>query len=487
MKLLDLLAEAISAEKEKALRDKFVQVVDKDTPKGMVPFEPNKISDKEFKALLDIDQTPNGTYLNWLITRYVKLDRSERKRFFEDGHNEEVKELLLFFDSPKNKSSLKKAITNPKYNLKDFKFDINQYKTLRDFENIIASVRAELLGKEDSDSGSDEKPTNGEPYFVKKLQYPIKIGVTNSGWTAYKISTKCKGNKDCYEEYRQLIGCRGSETANQSRPKLPKFSTNVGPSSGFAINYCTRYPNQFDSYLTNGPYYVFINWNAKRIVQLHYESGQLKDENDDEINGYNSKLQNEILQFLLDKEGRIPPQSMSFNLDLKKYKIGNKNEFDIYKIGPAYYLDAKTGADQQNKLVYFDSETGLLKNANGTQAGAKQALKYPYINLLQYLMENDLVNKDTLSSNAYRHWITIRVLGNINIPETAKPTLQGNINISNTGIKKLPNNLTITGDFNISNNPDLTLPPGLKVGGTLDVRGTKITNVPSGTAAKVIQ
>jgi len=198
MKLLDLLAEAISAEKEKALRDKFVQVVDKDAPKGMAPFEPNKISDKEFKALLDIDQTPNGTYLNWLITRYVKLDRSERKRFFEDGHNEEVKELILFFDSPKNKSSLKKAITNPNYNLKDFKFDINQYKTLRDFENIIASVQAELLGKEDS--GSDEKPTNGEPYFVKKLQYPIKIGVTNSGWTAYKISTKCKGNKDCYEE-----------------------------------------------------------------------------------------------------------------------------------------------------------------------------------------------------------------------------------------------------------------------------------------------
>jgi hypothetical protein len=36
MKLLNLLAEALSAEKEKALRDKFVQVVDKDVPKGMI-------------------------------------------------------------------------------------------------------------------------------------------------------------------------------------------------------------------------------------------------------------------------------------------------------------------------------------------------------------------------------------------------------------------------------------------------------------------
>ena len=82
MRLLNILAEALSAEKEAALRNKFVQVVDKDAPKGMVPMDPSKVSEKEFKALLDIDQTPNGTYLNWIIPRYVKLDRTERKRFF---------------------------------------------------------------------------------------------------------------------------------------------------------------------------------------------------------------------------------------------------------------------------------------------------------------------------------------------------------------------------------------------------------------------
>ena len=122
----------------------------------------------------------------------------------------------------------------------------------------------------------------------------------------------------------------------------------------------------------------------------------------------------------------------------------------------------------------------------------KQALKFPYVSLMKFLANkkdnegNSLLSKETLPGEAYKNWLMIRILGNINIPETARPTIQGNANISSTGVKTLPSNLTITGDFNISNNPDLTLPPGLKVGGTLDIRGTKIDRVPPGTAGKVI-
>ena len=93
MKLLDLLAEALSAEKEAALRDKYVQVTNTEDPMAKRMIDPSKISEREFKALLDIDQTPNGTYMNWILPRYVKLDRTERKRFFED-HN--LKYFLLF-------------------------------------------------------------------------------------------------------------------------------------------------------------------------------------------------------------------------------------------------------------------------------------------------------------------------------------------------------------------------------------------------------
>jgi hypothetical protein len=178
---------------------------------------------------------------------------------------------------------------------------------------------------------------------------------------------------------------------------------------------------------------------------------------------------------------------MSFNLNLDRFLQGTENGYPIYKVGPSYYIDAKTGEDQQNKLVYYDVDSGLLKNADGTQAGAKNALKNPYFNLISYLAKNNIVSKESISPDAFKHWLMIRILGNINIPETAKPTIQGNANISGTGIKTLPNNLTITGDFNISNNPELTLPPGLKVGGVLDVRGTKIKNVPQGTAGKIIQ
>ena len=177
MKLLNLLAEALSAEKEKALRDKFVQVVDKDVPKGMVTFEPNKISDKEFKALVDIDQTPNGTYLNWLIPRYVKLDRTERKRFFDDGHNEEVKVLLPFFD--KNKQRIKKL------NIDGFQPDINLYKTLRDFENIIGVAKSKIEGGAEEVQAGPEKLRGA---FIA----PITIlGQTPSGFTVYKVPQTC--------------------------------------------------------------------------------------------------------------------------------------------------------------------------------------------------------------------------------------------------------------------------------------------------------
>jgi hypothetical protein len=139
-----------------------------------------------------------------------------------------------------------------------------------------------------------------------------------------------------------------------------------------------------------------------------------------------------------------------------------------------------------NKLVYYDSNTGLLKNVDGSDAGAKSALKDPYINLMLFLANNNIIKKEDMSEDAYKHWMTIRVMGNINIPSTAKPTIGGNINISGTGITQLPDNLTIKGDLNLSNCKNLKeLPPGLKVGGTLDLRGTGL-KAPAGTASKVI-
>jgi hypothetical protein len=484
MRLLDLLAEALSAEKESTLRDKFVVGPDE---KG---FQPNKITEKEFNALLAIDESPNGKYLNWILPRYVKLDRTERARFFQDGHNDRVKELLVFFDNPSSKSKIKKAINNPKIKEKvpNIYLDINQYNSLRDFENILSALQSffsdEVISPDDQNKNTS---SGGEPGFVSSLQYPVKIGVTPSGFTVYKIPQLCKSNKECFREYRQLVGCRGeSDSDNLDRPALDRSNRDKeAPTRGFQVHYCTRFPGQFDNYLSSGPYYIFINWGARRIYQLHYETGQLKDENDEEINGYNSKLQNEFLQFLLDTEGRIPSKSLSFNLDLSKFKKGDIDGFPIYQIGPLYYIDAKTGEDQKNKLVYFDSETSQLKNSDGTSASTKNALRDPYNKLIMYLYKNGLFTPEK-GSKAYGDWMAIRIFGNIDVPPTAAPKINGNINLSGTSITSLPNNLTINGDLDLSNTKLERLPDNLKVAGILNLKGTGLTAKP-GIAAKVIQ
>jgi hypothetical protein len=484
MRLLDLLAEALSQEKENALRDKFVVGAEE---KG---FQPNKLTEKEFKAVLAIDESPNGKYLNWILPRYVKLDRTERARFFQDGHNDRVKELLVFFDNPSSKSKIKKAINNPKIKEKvtNIYLDINQYNSLRDFENILSALQSFLSDEVISpDDQKKNTSSGGEPGFVSSLQYPVKIGVTPSGFTVYKIPQLCKSNKECFREYRQLVGCRGeSDSDNLDRPALDRSNRDKeAPTRGFQVHYCTRFPGQFDNYLSSGPYYIFINWGARRIYQLHYETGQLKDENDEEINGYNSKSQNEFLQFLLDTEGRIPTKSLSFNLDLKKFKQGDIDGFPIYKIGPMYYIDAKTGEEQQNKLVYFDSNTSQVKNADGTSASIKNSLRAPYDKLVRYLYENGLFTPEK-GTPAYANWMMTRVFSNLDIPPTASPKIKNSVNLSGTNIKTLPANLTIDGDLDLSNSTLQKLPENLKVTGTLNIKGTGL-KAPEGIAGKIIQ
>jgi hypothetical protein len=459
MRLLDLLAEALSQEKQDALKNKFVVGAEE---KG---FQPNKMTEKEFNLILKIDESPNGKYLNWILPRYAKLDRTERARFFQDGHNEEVKNGLEWFE--KNAKRVKKVMP-------DFKNDINQYKELRDFENEIGAAKAKIEGEGETEQAGPEKLRGA---FIA----PIKlIGKTPSGFVVYRVPQECKGDDACYKKYLDLTGC-GDQSANFS----PGDEDREAPKSGYRVTWCTRNTGMFNNYLTNGPYYLFKNWDTRRQYQLHYESGQLKDEADREINGYNSKLQNEFLQFLLDTEGRIPTKSLSFNLDLKKFKAGNVEGFPIYKIGPLFYLDAKTGEEQQNKLIYFDSDTSTIKNIDGTSASTKNALRYPYNNLIKFLYENGLF-KPEKGSKAYGDWMAIRVFSNLDIPPNASPKINGNINLSGTGIESLPDNLTISGDLNLSNSKLKSLPKNLKVGGILNTTGTGI-KVPQGIASKIIQ
>jgi hypothetical protein len=82
--------------------------------------------------------------------------------------------------------------------------------------------------------------------------------------------------------------------------------------------------------------------------------------------------------------------------------------------------------------------------------------------------------------------MAIRIFGNIDVPPTAAPKINGNINLSGTSITSLPNNLTINGDLDLSNTKLERLPDNLKVAGILNLKGTGLTAKP-GIAAKVIQ
>lgn len=68
-----------------------------------------------------------------------------------------------------------------------------------------------------------------------------------------------------------------------------------------------------------------------------------------------------------------------------------------------------------------------------------------------------------------------------NTPITALPdnlTVGGSLFLSNTPITALPDNLTIGGWLDLSNTPITALPNNLTVGGWFDISGTKITALP---------
>ena len=452
MKLLDLLTEALNAEKEAALKAKFVNPpASKDEPMGMNMGDPKKISEREFKTLVDSDPTANGNYLQWMLTRYTALDRTERKRFIQDGHNESVKELLTFFDRFKQRIT-KVDPSIPK--------DINQFKSLNDFENKLGAVKAKIEGVGEEENLGPEK--------FKMMQYIKVIGNVN-GFVVYKIPQSCKGNKECYKEYEAMTGC-GDQTQNFA----PNKAGEEAPKSGYRVTWCTR-GSQFDTYLTNGPYYVFKNWDKRRQYQLHYESGQFMDEADQPLGRYDKDLETKFLQFLLDKEGRIPPTSFNFNLDLSKFQKGQSpNGYSVYEIGDKLYMDF--GDETKNKLFYYDEDTNKLKTQDGKDAGTKVIVRMPYMDLVKF---------------AYTQGKKIpalyRLLLNLDIPAgTVIPNVPS-LNLSDSDISSLPANMTINGDLDLTNSKLKELPDNLTVTGILSLSGTDLKPRPDTKAGKIVR
>ena len=60
----------------------------------------------------------------------------------------------------------------------------------------------------------------------------------------------------------------------------------------------------------------------------------------------------------------------------------------------------------------------------------------------------------------------------------------GNLNLSNTKITSLPDNLSVGGYLDLHNTNITSLPDNLSVGGSLYLSGTKITSLPDNLSVK---
>ena len=73
-------------------------------------------------------------------------------------------------------------------------------------------------------------------------------------------------------------------------------------------------------------------------------------------------------------------------------------------------------------------------------------------------------------------WLDLRGTGITSLPDNL--TVGGDLYLDGTGITSLPYNLTVGGDLYLSNTPITSLPDNLTVGGNLDLSNTPITSLP---------
>jgi len=94
------------------------------------------------------------------------------------------------------------------------------------------------------------------------------------------------------------------------------------------------------------------------------------------------------------------------------------------------------------------------------------------IKLLDILLEggNILIPRRSKEERSKNHIITLQK----KIQQYIKDGSRGDLNLSNTPIQSLPDNLTVGGDLNLSNTPIQSLPDNLTVGGNLLLSNTPI-------------
>ena len=257
---LNLIRQVLNEQLNTALQSLKDKYVGKDKP----------LSEKDFQDIQDVSQ--NKFYLTSWITKKVGQGIIKKEDIYK------YKEYFDLFEKNKKKFTHK---------------DIHLYKTAEDLQKFLDEVIQvregdivfdEIVGKDNFVSKNDIEKLES----TKGAKY---LGVYEDKKYKYQVFQVFGVNKDTWKLYRDILGkCKGR-------------------SRGARIDICTIGSYEyFKNYLTDpkgSSYFVLYNLDdPKSPYQLHYESGQFMDKND------NSRTGIDNLKFFEFVGNKVPKYSL---------------------------------------------------------------------------------------------------------------------------------------------------------------------------------
>ena len=212
------------------------------------------------------------SYMKWRVEKYV----NNKIRYFEDIHSKTIPTLLTY-DALKRKNKLK-----PEHK------DITKIKSLNDLMDIVDEYR-----EEDTKSGK-EKDKEIEQKFYESGEAILLYNDSN-----YKIVV----------------------------PKTERASCYFGRNTRWCTA-ATKSTNLFDYYNEQGNLYIIIDKKNNKRYQLHYETNQFMDQNDNSIDEEEFIQENPELAKIIANRLSVPNYS-DFLVTFETYRGSIEDFFEI--------------------------------------------------------------------------------------------------------------------------------------------------------------
>ena len=330
------------------------------------------MSEKDFEKILDVSM--NKFYLIAWLSKRVGSGMIKTEDIYK------YKEYFEIFEKNKNKFEFK---------------DINLYKTADDLQKFLQEVIDVREGDIvfDEIAGKDNFVSPSEIQKLESTDGAKYLGVFDNVKMKYQVFQIFGVNKETWKLYRDILGkCKGR-------------------ARGARIDICTIGSYQyFKDYLTDpkgSSYFVLYNLDdPKSPYQLHYESGQFMDKNDNSNIGINQIkfyefVSDRVPQYSLENENfpgeiEVPIRGKGFQ-DERKRKQGLWKSFERGKVRTIVtYVNGK----EIGPFVVYYSNGQIMKKGN---RNSKEVLDGEYV---EYYKDGEIQEKGTWNNgNRVGVWI----------------------------------------------------------------------------------